>query len=157
MCILVKQTVSSHRVVKIQVKANKNFGDTFWWNGEGTVRGDVTVRCAVSLAAAEAVLSKMADSLSTGLVEEKETEKEDRERATKAVNADQNKKEDGVTDTRGFHDKNGGTRGQKGNLSGESHPGFYNFTKQIGCWSCCFYLSTSIYAHICPLHYSKDL
>ncbi|XP_032419405.1 transmembrane anterior posterior transformation protein 1 homolog [Xiphophorus hellerii] len=59
----------------------------------------------------------MADSLSTGLVEEKEKEKEDRERATKAVNADQNKKKDGLTDTRGFHDKNGGARGQKGNLS----------------------------------------
>ncbi|XP_007549693.1 transmembrane anterior posterior transformation protein 1 homolog [Poecilia latipinna] len=59
----------------------------------------------------------MADSLSTGLVEEKENEKEDKERATKAVNVDLNKKKDEVADTRGFHDKNGGARGQKGNLS----------------------------------------
>ncbi|KAM4749888.1 transmembrane anterior posterior transformation protein 1 homolog [Anableps anableps] len=59
----------------------------------------------------------MADSLSTGLGEEKEKEKEDRERDTKAVKADQNKEKDGVTDMLGFHDKNGGARGQTGNLS----------------------------------------
>ncbi|MED6285986.1 Transmembrane anterior posterior transformation protein 1 [Characodon lateralis] len=58
----------------------------------------------------------MADSLSTGLGEEKEKENEDRERDTKAVKTDQNKEKEGITDTPGFHDKNGGDRG-KGNLS----------------------------------------
>ncbi|KAK5604598.1 Transmembrane anterior posterior transformation protein 1 [Crenichthys baileyi] len=59
----------------------------------------------------------MADSLSTGLGEEKEKENEDRERDTKAVKTDQNKEKDGITDTPGFHDKNGGDRDRKGNLS----------------------------------------
>ncbi|MEQ2200348.1 Transmembrane anterior posterior transformation protein 1 [Xenoophorus captivus] len=59
----------------------------------------------------------MADSLSTGLGEEKEKENEDREKDTKAVKTDQNKEKDGITDTPGFHDKNGGDRDRKGNLS----------------------------------------
>ncbi|XP_047221693.1 transmembrane anterior posterior transformation protein 1 homolog [Girardinichthys multiradiatus] len=59
----------------------------------------------------------MADSLSTGLGEEKEKENEDRERDTEAVKTDQNKEKDGITDTPGFHDKNGGDRDRKGNLS----------------------------------------
>uniref|UniRef100_A0A3Q2PA44 Transmembrane anterior posterior transformation 1b n=1 Tax=Fundulus heteroclitus TaxID=8078 RepID=A0A3Q2PA44_FUNHE len=59
----------------------------------------------------------MADSLSTVLGEEKEKEKEDKERDTRAAKAEQNKEKEGVNDSLGFHDKNGGARGQKGNLS----------------------------------------
>ncbi|XP_038127698.1 transmembrane anterior posterior transformation protein 1 homolog [Cyprinodon tularosa] len=58
----------------------------------------------------------MADSL-TGLGEEKEKEKEDKERDTKTNNAEQNKQKEGVNETLGLHEKNGGTRGEKGNLS----------------------------------------
>lgn len=62
---------------------------------------------------------KMADSLSTGLGEEKETEKEDSERDSKAAKTDKNKEKDGVTETLGFNDKNGSSKSKKRNLSGE--------------------------------------
>eukprot|EP00064_Thunnus_orientalis_P017823 superscaffoldBa00003895_g17909 len=57
----------------------------------------------------------MADSLSTGLGEEKE--KEDRERDRKAAKTENNKDKDGVTETLGFNDKNGNSKGRKRNLS----------------------------------------
>lgn len=117
----------------------KNFGDICWSLSEGTVRGDVSARCAVSLAAAEAVLSKMADPLLTGLGEEKGKEQEDRERDSKAGKAEQEKEKDGATDTLRFHQKNGAATGQKGNLSGENQPGSYSFTKPTGCCSYCVY------------------
>ncbi|XP_074485599.1 transmembrane anterior posterior transformation protein 1 homolog [Sebastes fasciatus] len=60
----------------------------------------------------------MADSLSSGLGEEQEKEKEDRERDGKAANTEKkNKEKDGVTETLGFSDKNGGSKGKKRNLS----------------------------------------
>ncbi|XP_040892243.1 transmembrane anterior posterior transformation protein 1 homolog [Toxotes jaculatrix] len=59
----------------------------------------------------------MADSLSTGLGEEKEKEKEDRERHRKVAKTEKNKEKDGVTETLGFSDKNGGSMGKKRNLS----------------------------------------
>ncbi|KAG7221899.1 hypothetical protein INR49_016925 [Caranx melampygus] len=59
----------------------------------------------------------MADSLSTGLGEEKEKEKEDRERDRKAAKTDNKKEKDGVTETLGFSDKNGGSKSKKRNLS----------------------------------------
>ncbi|KAM7394455.1 hypothetical protein PAMP_021259 [Pampus punctatissimus] len=59
----------------------------------------------------------MADSLSTGLGEEKEKEKEDRERDKKAAKTEKNKDKDGVTETLGFNDKNGNSKGRKRNLS----------------------------------------
>ncbi|XP_029915931.1 transmembrane anterior posterior transformation protein 1 homolog [Myripristis murdjan] len=59
----------------------------------------------------------MADSLSTGLGEEKETEKEDSERDRKAAKTDKNKEKDGVTETLGFNDKNGSSKSKKRNLS----------------------------------------
>ncbi|GAA6234360.1 transmembrane anterior posterior transformation protein 1 homolog [Lates calcarifer] len=59
----------------------------------------------------------MADSLSTSLGEEKEKEKEDRERDSKAAKTEKNKEKDGVTETLGFSDKNGGSKGKKRNLS----------------------------------------
>lgn len=65
-------------------------------------------------------MAKMADSLSTGLGEEKEKEKEDRERDRKASKTEKNKDKDGVTETLGFNDKNGNSKGRKRNLSGES-------------------------------------
>lgn len=61
---------------------------------------------------------KMAESLSSGLGEEKE--KEDRERDKKAATAGKSKEKDGVTETLGFSDKNGSSRGKKSKLSGES-------------------------------------
>ncbi|CAI5680773.1 unnamed protein product [Oreochromis niloticus] len=57
----------------------------------------------------------MAETLSTGLGEEKE--KEDREREKKAATAGKSKEKDGVTETLGFNDKNGASRGKKSNLS----------------------------------------
>lgn len=59
----------------------------------------------------------MAEALSTGLGEEKE---KDSEREKKAATAGKNKEKDGVTETLGFNDKNGASRGKKSNLSGES-------------------------------------
>uniref|UniRef100_A0A1A7YXD3 Transmembrane anterior posterior transformation 1b n=1 Tax=Iconisemion striatum TaxID=60296 RepID=A0A1A7YXD3_9TELE len=59
----------------------------------------------------------MADSLSTGLGEEKEQENEGKEKDRNAVRIERNKEKDGVTETLGFNDKNGATRGQKRNLS----------------------------------------
>uniref|UniRef100_A0A1A8E9G5 Transmembrane anterior posterior transformation 1 n=2 Tax=Nothobranchius kadleci TaxID=1051664 RepID=A0A1A8E9G5_NOTKA len=59
----------------------------------------------------------MADSLSTGLGEEKEQEKGGNEKERNAVRIERNKDKDGVTETLGFNDKNGATRGQKRNLS----------------------------------------
>lgn len=61
----------------------------------------------------------MADSLSTGLGEEKEKEKEDREGDKKAAKPDKKKEKDGLTETLGFSDKNGGSKSKKRNLSGE--------------------------------------
>lgn len=65
-------------------------------------------------------MPKMADSLSSGLGEEKEKEKEDSERDRKAPKSDSNKEKDGLADTLRFNDKNGGSKGKKRNLSGES-------------------------------------
>lgn len=62
----------------------------------------------------------MADSLSSGLGEEQEKEKEDRERDRKAAKTEASKEKDGVTETLGFNDKNGGSKAKKRNLSGES-------------------------------------
>lgn len=62
----------------------------------------------------------MADSLSSGLGEEKEKEKEDSERDRKAPKSASNKETDGLADTLRFNDKNGGSKGKKRNLSGES-------------------------------------
>ncbi|XP_023265290.1 transmembrane anterior posterior transformation protein 1 homolog [Seriola lalandi dorsalis] len=59
----------------------------------------------------------MADSLSTGLGEEKEKEKEDRERDGKTAKTERSKEKDEVTETLGFNDKNGGSKGKKRNLS----------------------------------------
>lgn len=62
----------------------------------------------------------MADSLSSGPGgEEKETEKEDRERDRKAAKTERNKERDGVTEALRVKDKNGGSKGNKRNLSGE--------------------------------------
>ncbi|XP_033986275.1 transmembrane anterior posterior transformation protein 1 homolog [Trematomus bernacchii] len=59
----------------------------------------------------------MADSLSSGLGEEQENEKEDRERVGKAAKTEKNKEKDRVTDTLRSNDKNGGNNGKKRNLS----------------------------------------
>ncbi|XP_037545875.1 transmembrane anterior posterior transformation protein 1 homolog [Nematolebias whitei] len=59
----------------------------------------------------------MADMPSIGLAEEKEKENEDREKDGKTVRTDRNKDKDGVTETRGFNDKNSDGRGKKRNLS----------------------------------------
>lgn len=62
----------------------------------------------------------MAESLSSGLGEEKEKEKEDSERDKKGVQTERSKGKDGLTETLRFSDKNGGSKGKKRNLSGES-------------------------------------
>lgn len=62
----------------------------------------------------------MADSLSTGLGEEKENEKEDRERDRDAAKNEKNKEKDGVTETLGFNDRTSRSKDEKRNLSGES-------------------------------------
>lgn len=62
----------------------------------------------------------MADLLSSGLGEEQEKEKEDKEWGGKAAKTEENQEKDGVTETLGFNDKNGGSKGKKRNLSGES-------------------------------------
>ncbi|KAK1887080.1 Transmembrane anterior posterior transformation protein 1 like [Dissostichus eleginoides] len=59
----------------------------------------------------------MADSLSSGLGEEQENEKEDREWDGKAAKTEKNKEKDRVTDTLRSNDKNGGNNGKKRNLS----------------------------------------
>ncbi|XP_078138802.1 transmembrane anterior posterior transformation protein 1 homolog isoform X2 [Centroberyx gerrardi] len=59
----------------------------------------------------------MADPLSAGLGEEKETEKEDKDREGKAAKIEKNKEKDGATETLGFNDKNGGSKGKKRSLS----------------------------------------
>uniref|UniRef100_UPI0037E80C20 transmembrane anterior posterior transformation protein 1 homolog n=1 Tax=Semicossyphus pulcher TaxID=241346 RepID=UPI0037E80C20 len=59
----------------------------------------------------------MADSLSSGLGEEKEKEKEDRERSRNAAKTEKNKEKDGATETLRLNDKNGGSMGKKRNLS----------------------------------------
>ncbi|XP_070684287.1 transmembrane anterior posterior transformation protein 1 homolog [Pempheris klunzingeri] len=59
----------------------------------------------------------MADSVSSGLGEEKEKEKEDRERDRKAAKSEKNKEKDGVTETPRANDKNGGSKSNKRNLS----------------------------------------
>lgn len=75
---------------------------------------------SVSQAAAETVWLKMADSLSTGPGEEKEKDKEGREKDRTAARTEKNKEKDGLTETLGFNDKNGGSKSKKRNLSGES-------------------------------------
>lgn len=67
-------------------------------------------------------MPKMADSLSSGLGEEKEKEKEDGERGKKSFRTENNKEKDGFTETLRFNDKTGGSKGKKSNLSGESWP-----------------------------------
>lgn len=62
----------------------------------------------------------MADSLSTGLGEEKEKDKEDRERDRNAAKNEKNREKDGVTETLGFNDRNSSGGNKKRNLSGES-------------------------------------
>ncbi|XP_034087414.1 transmembrane anterior posterior transformation protein 1 homolog [Gymnodraco acuticeps] len=59
----------------------------------------------------------MADSLSSGLGEEQENEKEGRERDGKAAKTEKNKEKDRVTDTLRSNDKNRGNNGKKRNLS----------------------------------------
>lgn len=59
----------------------------------------------------------MADSLSTGLGEENEKEKEGERKAAKTENS---KEKDGAAEKLGFNDKNGNRKGRKRNLSGES-------------------------------------
>ncbi|KAM8879561.1 transmembrane anterior posterior transformation protein 1 homolog [Spinachia spinachia] len=59
----------------------------------------------------------MADSLSSGIGEEQEKEKEDKEKGGKAAKTEKNEEKDGVTETLGFHDKNGGSKSRKRNLS----------------------------------------
>ncbi|KAM4584881.1 transmembrane anterior posterior transformation protein 1 homolog isoform 1-T1 [Odontesthes bonariensis] len=59
----------------------------------------------------------MADSLSTGIGEENEKEKEGRPRDRKPAKTDKSKEKDGVTETLSSSDKNGGSQGQKRNLS----------------------------------------
>ncbi|XP_038569002.1 transmembrane anterior posterior transformation protein 1 homolog [Micropterus salmoides] len=59
----------------------------------------------------------MADTLSTGLGEEKEKEKEDSERGRKAAKTENNKEKDGVPETLRINDKNGGSKAKKRNLS----------------------------------------
>nr|XP_020476408.1 transmembrane anterior posterior transformation protein 1 homolog [Monopterus albus] len=59
----------------------------------------------------------MADLLSTGLGDEKEGEKADRERDRKAGKTEKNKENDGVTETLGFSDRNSGRSDKKRNLS----------------------------------------
>ncbi|KAI3353339.1 hypothetical protein L3Q82_019867, partial [Scortum barcoo] len=61
--------------------------------------------------------AKMADSLSSGLGEEKEKEKEDRERDGRAAKSDRSKETVGATETPRVNDKNGGSKGKKRNLS----------------------------------------
>lgn len=65
-------------------------------------------------------LAKMADSLSSGIGEEQEKEKEDTEKGGKASKTEKNEERDGVTETLGFHDKNAGSKSKERNLSGES-------------------------------------
>lgn len=65
-------------------------------------------------------MAKMAESQSSGLGEEKEKEKEDSERDKKGVQTEKNKGKDRLTETLRFNDKNGGSKGKKRNLSGES-------------------------------------
>ncbi|KAF3852466.1 hypothetical protein F7725_005821 [Dissostichus mawsoni] len=67
-------------------------------------------------AADETVWLKMADSLSSGLGEEQENKKEDREWDGKAAKTEKNKEKDRVTDTLRSNDKNGGNNGKKRNL-----------------------------------------
>ncbi|XP_026160073.1 transmembrane anterior posterior transformation protein 1 homolog isoform X1 [Mastacembelus armatus] len=59
----------------------------------------------------------MADSLSTGLGEEKEKEKEDREDDRDAGKTEKNNEKGGVTETLGFSDPNSGRKEKKRNLS----------------------------------------
>ncbi|KAM6972287.1 transmembrane anterior posterior transformation protein 1 homolog [Aplochiton taeniatus] len=57
--------------------------------------------------------AKMADSVSAGLGEEKETDKEDKEKERKKVNAENNKDSSDATESLGFYDKNGSKTGKK--------------------------------------------
>lgn len=59
----------------------------------------------------------MADSLSSGLGEEKEKEKEDGEWDRKHLKSDYNKERDALADTLRFNDRNVGSNGKKRNLS----------------------------------------
>ncbi|XP_061574686.1 transmembrane anterior posterior transformation protein 1 homolog [Cololabis saira] len=59
----------------------------------------------------------MADSLLTGLGEEKDKEKEGREKDRHVPKTEKNRERDGFTETLGFNDKNGGSKSQKRSLS----------------------------------------
>lgn len=59
----------------------------------------------------------MADSLSSGLGEEKDKEKEDGEWVRKHPKSDNNKEKDALADTLRFDDRNGSSSGKKRNLS----------------------------------------
>lgn len=60
----------------------------------------------------------MADSLSSGLAEEKEKEKEDSEWDKKSSRLRNNRENDGFTSSLRFSDKNGDSKDNKRNLSG---------------------------------------
>lgn len=62
----------------------------------------------------------MADSLSSGLGEEKEKEKEDGERDRKHLKSEYNRERDALADTLKFNDRNVDSNGKKRNLSGGS-------------------------------------
>ncbi|XP_041839466.1 transmembrane anterior posterior transformation protein 1 homolog isoform X2 [Melanotaenia boesemani] len=59
----------------------------------------------------------MADSLSAGLGEENEKEKEVGDKENKPIKTEINKEKEGATESLGFNDKNGDSKGQKRNLS----------------------------------------
>lgn len=60
----------------------------------------------------------MADSLSSGLGEEKEKEKEDGERDRKHLKSEYNRERDALADTLRLNDRNVDSNGKKRNLSG---------------------------------------
>lgn len=62
----------------------------------------------------------MADSLSSGLGEEKEKEKEDGERDRKHLKSDYSRERDALADTLRFNNRNVDSNGKKRNLSGGS-------------------------------------
>ena len=64
----------------------------------------------------------MADSVASGLGEEKETEKEDKEREKHAAKSEKRRESSEATEKLRFLDKNGRRKGKKRNLSGEWNP-----------------------------------
>lgn len=65
-------------------------------------------------------MTKMADSVSSGLGEEKEKEKEDGDWDKKSTKLRSNRGRDGFTESLRFSDKNGDSKDKKRNLSGGS-------------------------------------